>query len=344
MSEHTPEYDATALAERKRAHLDIVLQGGVEAHQSSFSSYQWPYRAFPEIDLAAVSTVRMLLGKHLTQPLIIGAMTGGAARATAINQNLAEAAESEKVALALGSMRIILEHPDAVSSFKVRDRCPSIPLFTNLGVVQLNKGCGADEINHLMDAVDADAIFLHVNPLQEMMQPEGDTDFSGLLSRLETVVAQVERPIFIKEVGTGIAPDLVRRLVEIGVAGIDISGMGGTSWTMVEGARRADHLGEVFSQVGIPTDEAIIAAAPLMNDSLLLAGGGIRNGLDMAIALSLGADYAVPARALLEPALESAQSVSLVLQEFRYALQVACCVAGISTIDDLGRLSLTKRA
>lgn len=327
------------LEKRKTEHISIVLNQKVEPQDSCFGRWRLPYRSLPEINYGEIDTQCTFLGKMLRFPFLISSMTGGPRKARIINQHLAIAAEQAGVALGLGSMRIILRDPAAIASFKVRHLCPSVPLLANMGLVQLNYGYGADDINRIVDAIGADGIFLHVNPLQEAIQPEGDTCFAGLLARLAEVLPKVKVPVVIKEVGAGIDPGSARRLREIGVEWIDVAGTGGTSWAMVEGYRRSDRLGEVFQSVGLPTDEALMGAAQIKG-LRLIGSGGIRNGLDMAKALMLGADLVGTAKPLLQPALESVAACSQLIECFHKELKTAMFCTGSKNLAELKAQSL----
>ena len=325
---------AKKLDRRKLDHIQIVRKESVEPLPSPFARYRLPTRALPELDWDEVDTSTSFLGRTLNFPFLISSMTGGPELAGSINQNLAVAAETGGVALALGSMRILLEQPELASSFKVRALCPSVPLLANLGLVQLNYGIGHQEINRLVDIIEADGIFLHVNPIQEVIQPEGDRNFKGLIARLAELIPKVKVPVLIKEVGAGIDPESARRLVDIGVRWIDVGGAGGTSWAQVEGYRRKDRLGMLFKGVGLETDEALIEARGI-KDACLIGSGGLRSGLDLALVLMLGARLGAAARPFLEPALEGAasccQEVALWQREFKTAM---FCV-GAASVDQL---------
>jgi isopentenyl-diphosphate delta-isomerase len=324
---------------RKLDHLNIVIGKDTEPYASSFDMFQLPYLALPELDLKKIDTSITFMGRKLNFPFIISSMTGGPDKGMTINRNLAEAAEQAKVGLGLGSMRVIIRKPEAKASFDVRKYCPSIPLFANMGLVQLNYGYGADEINRIIDAIDADGIFLHVNPLQEAIQPEGNTDFSNLLSKLEIVVKKVRKPIIVKEVGTGIDPVTAKRLREVGIEWIDVSGTGGTSWAWVEGYRRKDDLGHIFREEGVPTADCLMAARKIKGLNLI-AGGGVRNGIHIAKSLALGAKLATAAKPLLKPALESTESALEVLNKLEKELRIAMFCSGAANLKQMAKIKL----
>ncbi len=325
--------------QRKSDHIRIIMEKPVEPLPSPFARYRLPYRALPELDLAEIETETTFLGKSLAFPFLISSMTGGPDKTRLINRRLAQAAERAGVALALGSMRFALEEPESWASFEVRELCPSVPLLANIGLVQLNYGVGADELNLLVDRIRADGLFLHVNPLQEAVQPEGDTNFKDLIPKLAEMVRRVEVPILVKEVGTGIDLETARALAGIGIRWLDVAGSGGTSWAWVEGYRRPDRLGHLFKEVGIPTDIALQQAATI-EDLNLIGGGGIRSGMDMAKALMMGAHLASAAKPLLEPALQGVDSLSAVLASFRRELVTAMFCVGARTLGQLREIRL----
>lgn len=326
---------------RKLQHIDIVLKNKVEPQTSSLNSYRLPYIALPELDLEEIDTRVSFFNKKLSFPFIVASMTGGAEKVGDINKNLAIACEKEKVALALGSMRIVLKDKTSIRSFDIRSLCPSIPIFANMGLVQLNYGYGAKEINTLIDSIDADGIFLHVNHMQEAIQPEGDTNFKDLIPKLERILPKIKRRVIIKEVGTGIDRDTALKLSKIGIEWIDVSGMGGTSWTSVEAYRRSDDLGFIFEEVGIPLDMAIIGSSDIKGLNII-ASGGIRSGLDMAKSIALGASMTSVAKPLLEPALASSIKVSELINKWRKELRIAMFASGVKNIKDLKKIKLIK--
>jgi isopentenyl-diphosphate delta-isomerase len=306
---------------------------------SPYAHYRLPYKALPEIDLAGIDTAYQFFGRKLFFPFLVSSMTGGPAKALVINRNLALACEEQRVALALGSMRVILKDPSMAKSFQVRKYCPTIPLFANLGLVQLNYGCGADEINRLLDIIDADGIFLHINHLQEAIQPEGDTNFESLLPKLAGILPKIRKPVLIKEVGAGIDPGTAKALREIGIEWIDVCGLGGTSWTSVEAHRRDDDLGFLFEEAGIPADRALLDCKQI-EGLKLIAGGGIRSGLDIAKGITLGAELASSAKPLLGPALTSSEACGELIRRWQKELQISMFACGAKNIGALRKIKL----
>ncbi|MBS3933633.1 MAG: type 2 isopentenyl-diphosphate Delta-isomerase [Truepera sp.] len=336
----------TILAERKLKHVEACLHYPVEyeTRTTGFERYDLPYCALPETDLAEIDTRTQLLGKTLLAPVLIGAMTGGAELSGTINRNLAVAAQQLGLGLMLGSQRVMLAHPGAAPSFAVRPYAPDILLIGNLGVAQLNQGYGAAEVVRAIEAIGADTLAFHTNPLQEALQSGGDEDFSGLVAKLREVVPRVPYPLLLKEVGHGLSAAVARSVAHVGLAALDVAGAGGTSWAKVEefvnyGAVRHPTLAEW----GIPTATALSEVRAVLPDMPLIASGGIRSGLDAAKALALGAQAVAIARPLLAPALESAEAVITWLKRFIWELKVAMHCAGAPDLAGLRALKLLLR-
>jgi isopentenyl-diphosphate delta-isomerase len=274
-------------------------------------------------------------------PLLISSMTGGAPRAAEINRNLAMSAQELGLAMGVGSQRAALERPELASTYQVRKHAPEIPLFANVGAVQLNYAYGVDECRRAVDMIEADALILHLNALQEAVQPEGDTDFAGLASKIETVCKALDVPVIAKEVGWGISGETARLLWDAGVAAIDVAGAGGTSWSQVESYRipseKGRLVGEAFAGWGIPTAESIVSVRKggIPERGKLFASGGVRNGIDVAKALALGADLAGMARPFLKAAAMSAEATIEVGEVIREQLRIAMFAIGAANLAEL---------
>lgn len=338
---------------RKLDHLRIALDSGVafKGVTSGFENYQFVHQALPEIDKASIDLSVSLFGKLLSAPLVISAMVGGIPEATPINMNLARAAQALGIAMGVGSQRHGLDDPSNIVSYQVRAVAPDILLFANLGAVQLNNGYSSQECQKAVDMIQADALVLHLNPLQEALQEEGDTNFSGLLSKIERVCREVRVPVIVKEVGWGISEDVARKLSDAGVAAIDVAGAGGTSWSEVErrrsgqgpGGRLIDGLAATFAQWGIPTADSVTAVRKSVPDITLIASGGIRNGLDVAKAIALGADVAGVAAPLINAARDSTEAVQWALERIREELRLAMFCIGSASIAELKNSPLLVR-
>lgn len=329
------------IQKRKDDHIDIALTKPVTMVRSAgFNDVELMHRALPQIDLDSISLQTTFLGHSLSAPILASSMTGGTDRSQQINRHLAEAVRELDLAMAVGSQRVMLENPGVRPSFTVvREVAPDILLFGNLGAVQLNYGMGVHEFREAAEAIRADGMFLHFNPLQEVIQPEGNTNFSGLLDKIETVAVQLPIPLLAKEVGSGMAPDVAAALADRQVKAIDVSGAGGTSWAQIEGMRATDpgrqRLAQIFSDWGIPTVQSLVLCRTRLPHFPLIASGGIRNGLDAAKALALGADLIGLAHPLLDPASHSTDAVFQMLQQFMLELRVAMFLVGAATVADL---------
>jgi isopentenyl-diphosphate Delta-isomerase len=324
------------LKTRKAEHVEIVANdASMDRRKFYFDDIRLSHRALPEINLAEIDPSIEFLGKKLSFPFLISSMTGGPGeQLETINRNLAAAAEAEGVAMGVGSQRILFSEPEAKASFDLREVAPATLLFANLGAVQLNYGMTVEQVQSAIDVLQADALILHLNPLQEAVQPEGDTDFSVLQDKIEALVRRLTVPVIVKEVGAGISQIDARRLMVAGVDIIDVAGSGGTSWSRIEAARCGDpSFGELFQDWGIPTPDALKALAPL--DVTLIASGGIRTGVDMAKAMILGASLCGIARPLLTPAMESADAVRGVIQRVKKEFVTTMFLLGARTVDEL---------
>jgi isopentenyl-diphosphate delta-isomerase len=332
---------------RKSRHLDICLDDDVASTlDAGFAAVRLRHEALPECALEDVSTETLFLGHRLRAPIVISSMTGGTQRAKEINRNLAVAAQTAGVALGLGSQRAALEDDLLLETYRVRDVAPTVLLFANLGAVQLNYGVTIDDARRAVESIGADGLYLHFNPLQEALQANGDTNFRGLLAKIEALAQQLNYPLIAKSVGSGISVSTARRLLDAGVAAIDIAGAGGTSWARVEGRRSEDPrrlaLAESFAGWGVPTAELTQRLRAAFAQTPLIASGGVRSGVDVARALALGADLAGIGLPLLEPATRSAAAVAEQLSLLIDGLRIAMFASGCTQTRDL-RYALDAR-
>ena len=327
---------------RKASHLGIAATEEVEAAvtRAGRHTVQLPHVALPEAHPDELDLSVTLLGKRLAAPLLIAGITGGSERAGRVNKRLAAAAQQLGLGMGLGSQRAMLEMPSLVDSFRVRDVAPDILLLGNVGAVQLGLGVGVEDCRRLVDAVQADALAVHLNPLQELVQPEGDRDWRGLLARIGALCSALEVPVVVKETGCGISGELAVRLRDAGVAAIDVGGAGGTSWGWIEGFRSASPqrqaIGATFREWGIPTVDALRSCrAALGADYPLIATGGVRSGLDIARAIATGADVAGMALPFFRAADTSADAALDLGRRLIEEVRIATLLTGASSSQDL---------
>ena len=326
--------------QRKSRHLDVCLDEDVASRlDAGWSAVRLRHEALPEIALADVDVAATFLGHPLRAPLLISSMTGGTQRAAAINRRLAVSAEAAGVAFALGSGRAMLEDAALRATFDVRPVAPKVVLFANLGAVQLNYGVTVDDARRLVDDLGADGLYLHLNPLQEAIQRDGDTNFRRLEPKIAALCAALEVPVIVKSVGSGIAPSTAARLVGCGAAAIDVAGAGGTSWALVEGRRagdaRRERIAEAFGDWGHPTPRATAALRAALPSTPLVASGGIRDGVQVAKALALGADLAGLALPFLRAAETSEAACAELIDELVTGLRIAMFATGSRSVADL---------
>jgi isopentenyl-diphosphate delta-isomerase len=333
------------LTNRKKDHIRINLEEDVSSGLSTgLERYRFDHEALPEIDLDQVNLHQSLFGKKLAAPILISSMTGGSSEAAKINQTLAEAAKATGIALGLGSQRVAVEHPEQVHSFQVRKYAPNILLFANLGAVQLNYRYSIEECIQVVEMAEADALILHLNPLQEALQPEGDTRFGSLAKKIEAVCRRMPVPVVVKEVGWGISERTARLLANAGVAAIDVAGAGGTSWSQVEMYRIKDphraHVAAAFRAWGIPTSESIQRVRKAAPEMKIIASGGLRDGIDIAKSIALGAVLGGMAGPFLHAAVESLENTVQTIQEIQAEIQICMFSVGATTLVDLQNTSL----
>lgn len=337
------------IVKRKKDHLKVALSEISQVGNPGFDKYRFVHNALPEFDFNTIETSTTFLGKKVNYPFFISCMTGGIEDGERLNSNLAKAAQKYNIAMGVGSQRIAIEHPELRRLFKVRDYAKDVPVIANVGLVQLNYGFGLKEMQKCIDMVEANALALHVNPIQEVIQPEGDRNFEKLLPKLERLVKKLSVPIIVKEVGFGLSENVIRSLYNVGVRIFDTAGWGGTSWAMIEGLRgKADKsLGELFSGWGIPTADSIIAAAKVKEEKkdgsfVILGSGGVRTGIDMAKSIALGAHLVGVAQPFAGAAYVSHQEVGELIEKYSDELKTAMFGVGARNILDLKKINLTS--
>lgn len=332
---------------RKSEHLRVCIEEDVEFQQltSGLEKYRFTHCCLPELDRSDIELGTTFLGKSLKAPILISSMTGGTELAHLVNTRLATVAQRYGLAMGVGSQRIALEQPELAPTFAVRSLAPDILLLANLGAVQLNYGCGLEDCLKLVELLEADALILHLNPLQEWVQSGGDSNFKGLLAKIQQICAQLPVPVIAKEVGNGISAVMAKQLIEAGVAAIDVAGAGGTSWAKVESQRAKDnrqrHLGQVFADWGLPTAECITAIRSMNSTIPLIASGGLKNGLDLAKSIALGADLGGLARPFLVAAIESEAAVDELVKFLIAELEIVLFCTGnpnLSALKNSGAL------
>ncbi len=335
--------DNEQITSRKSDHIQINLRQDVQSNTSNgFDFYTFEHNALPEMNFDQIITGTHLFNKVLNYPILVSSMTGGTPDAGKINQELAAVAESHGYAMGLGSQRAAIEDPKTEYSFKVRNIAPHILLFANLGAVQLNYGYSIDHCQRAVDMIEADGLILHLNPLQEALQPEGETQFSGLRKKIEELCKLLPVPVIAKEVGWGISKDTAKILINAGIAAIDVAGSGGTSWAKVEMYRAVNkvdaEIAKTFGNWGIPTAESIRMVREVSKDIPIFASGGIRNGIDVAKSIALGATLVGFAGKFLRAAEYGPDALEKLCYQIEKELKICMFVTGSQDIHQL-RLS-----
>ncbi|MCI0477982.1 MAG: type 2 isopentenyl-diphosphate Delta-isomerase [Anaerolineales bacterium] len=332
--------DETTHENRKLEHLRINLQENVQYRQSNgLERYRFVHQALPEINQNEISLATEFFGKKLRAPILISSMTGGAYEAERINLALASAAQATGIAMGLGSQRAAIENESLAYTYQVRRVAPDILLFANLGAIQLNYAYSIDECRRAVQMIHADALILHLNAMQEAVQAGGNTNWKGLLKKIEQVCRVLDVPVIGKEVGFGISEDAARQLASAGVAALDIAGAGGTSWAAVEAYRAPSaflrELAEAFWDWGIPTAESIVQARRGAPNLPIIASGGIRDGVEAAKCIALGAGLVGFASPLLRLADRGAEDVIAGIKMIEEQMRTAMFGIGAENVDAL---------
>lgn len=336
--------EGTSISKRKLRHIDACLSGPVEYQTmtTGLERYVLPYNALTQTNLGEIDLSTRFLGAELRAPVLVGAMTGGAELSRTINRNLAEAAQKLGIGMMLGSQRIMLDDDTAAASFEVRELAPDILLIGNIGLAQLSDAV-LPKLTVALNRIGADALAVHTNPLQEAMQDNGDTDFSGTVARLGRLAAEIPYPVLVKEVGHGIGAAAAERLRGLPIAAVDVAGAGGTSWARVEQLVRYGQVRyPAVAEWGVPTAQALLEVRSTLPGVPLVASGGIRTGMDAAKALAMGADVVALARPLLAPAIDSPAAALDVLHGFVEELRICLHGCGVADLAALRARGVTR--
>lgn len=331
------------IQQRKKDHVELTVSGQVDYDRSAgFEQFNFAHNALPEVNIDEVSTEAKLLGRTFAFPLFISSMTGGYTEAGAVNAIIAEFCQEYNLPFGVGSQRAILEQPEEKESFSVvREKAPTAFIAANIGGAQLVGGLSSQDITLLVESIKADAIIVHLNPLQELMQPEGDRRFKGIESGIAQLVEESPGPVIVKETGAGISAEVAKRLLDCGVSVIDIAGAGGTSWAKVENERASnrdpDH---AFDDWGIPTIECLLQVEQLKKkeDFELIASGGIRSSFDLCKALCLGADFGAAAQPIIRSVVNDGyEGLEALYQRWQYQTKVILTLLGCEAIESLSK-------
>jgi isopentenyl-diphosphate delta-isomerase len=331
----------TVFESRKSDHIRLSLEERMQADGSTgLNRIRLAHEALPDLDFSEVDISTDIFSKKISTPLFVSSMTAGHRGSLHLNFILAQAAERRGWAMGVGSQRRQLTDPSADQEWRdIRDSCPKARLFGNIGIAQLISS-PVDSVRRLADSLQAEAMFVHLNPLQECMQPEGTPQFRGGWQALENLVLKLGLPVIVKETGCGFSQSTLARLRSTGVAVVDISGYGGTHWGRIEGGRaqgheRLERASQIFGDWGIPTVESLLTAVALEPPYAIWASGGVRSGLDAAKLLAMGAELVGFAKPLIEAALQGEQKLDKVMESLEFELKTAMFCSGVSTVADL---------
>jgi isopentenyl-diphosphate delta-isomerase len=339
-----------ATPSRKKQHIDITLTKDVGFREKTTGLEQWEFvhNALPEINFSEIDTSTTFLNKHLTLPFMVSCMTGGYAEALRINRGLAEVCEELGIAMGVGSQRQALEHTAFHRTFRVvREAAPSIPLVGNLGAAEIAATRSIETVKRLVDLIGADAFAVHLNPLQELLQPEGNTNFKGVLNGIALLVRDLPVPVIVKEIGAGISVTVAKRLLDIGVQYVDVAGAGGTSWAGVEILRRGKtKSAHEFWDWGIPTATALQDVVALRSSGYtfhVIGSGGISTGMEAAKCIGLGADLVASARPMLKALINGGKkALTLLIRAWGNDLRSAMFLTGSATVRGLQNAPLAR--
>lgn len=333
-----------SITSRKDDHINLALKDQADRLSGDFDRLSFEHVALPELDLGEIDVATKIFGKNIKAPILISSMTGGGKDSQMINERLAGVAEKFGLPMGLGSQRVMLENPEILKDFEIKKIAPSIVLMANIGAVQLNYGVTPADCVRLVEQVKADALCLHLNPLQEALQPEGDHNFGQLLSKIAEVVKDSSVPVVVKEVGAGISGEIAVRLRDVGVKYIDIAGKGGTSWSWIESQRRGDgeRLARIFADWGLSTVDALKQCSGLEGVQII-ASGGVRSGLDVSKCIALGASMTGVALPFMRAARVSFEELCELTESLIFELKVAMFCTGSRNLAELSKKQLHEK-
>ncbi len=338
-----------SISQRKIEHLELCLTNDVAFKQKTtgFENYEFMHCAITEVEISKIDFRTNFFGKEISYPFLISCMTGGAKETESINSQLSLAANELNIAMGVGSQRQALENKKFNESYKIiRKNAPKIPVLGNIGASQISKLKNYDGIKYITELIEADGLFIHANPVQELLQKRGEPDFKGLLKSIEKLVKFLEVPVIVKEVGAGISKDAAEKLLEAGVKGIDVAGAGGTSWAGVEILRNNIIQNYEFWDWGLPTSFCIQSVSDLKTkfDFMLIGSGGINNGIDVAKALAMGADITATARIILHELNKAgSEGVQKLIKDWFEIVRKIMFLTGSSSINELKNNKLIRK-
>lgn len=335
------------ISKRKSDHVELSVSGSVNYQKTTgFERYDFIHNALPEVDFQSVITTSTLLGREFSFPVFISSMTGGYARAGAVNAIIAEFCEHRNIPFGVGSQRIILEDPASAGTFSiVREKAPTAFIASNIGGCQLIGGLSKNNLKIITESIRANAIIVHLNVLQELMQPEGDREFKGILNGIEQLVHDTDLPVLVKETGAGISWPVAEKLINCGVKVIDVAGAGGTSWSRVENARDSGvEKKSLFNEWGSPTVDCLLSFSGKERKNVeLMASGGIRSSFDMIKSFCLGADFSAAAQPVIKAVVDEGYAgLEKLFDEWEYQFKVTMCLLGVTSIKQLKMSHLRK--
>jgi isopentenyl-diphosphate delta-isomerase type 2 len=341
-----PKHADESIGERKARHLSICVESDryrVESGTTGFEHLSFVHRALPEINAEDVETGLDFLGKRVSMPVLISSMTGGSDEGYQANKNLARAAQQAGIPVGMGSMRILFRKPEVFDHFYLKRYAPDVPVFANMGGVQI-RDFPHHEMAELIRRLEVDALVVHLNPGQELFQPEGDRDFRGITDGIARFCESSPVPVIVKETGFGIHPAEVDRLFDAGVSYVNVAGAGGTNWVTVESYRADGPLqaaAEEFAEWGTPT--ALLLAALGRRNGRIIASGGLRSGMDVAKAVALGAELAGLALPFIRAVVRGGvDGVLEVTEQLRMTLESVMVMTGSRTLEDLRRVQVLR--